>query len=332
MDSRRNIESGAILLSDSSFSRKILSKYQRGRSHFKIPAMIFRKNMEYFLSQRVNLDFLIQFHIHTSNIVSSLITRNVRSMREIFWGLKTEKHLPKLTMKLNLLKNIHSMILRTEAIRLPSEVIQRLLISVEEANLYTPVNLYRLNYSHHIQREKTREYSSEFGQKSPAILPHTNLLLNDGIPLNPAIHLRRIYSVSSSTKRKDILKKEIFYINKQLFKNTSQNWLSFSKPLVKNYHFNFVSGFNSSINTQQGNTFKASSEDFHFNNQQKMENEIQEIKKIVVETKTMTEASKSTHHTGSKDIKQHLDINRISDQVYKNIEQTIRIERERRGL
>lgn len=76
------------------------------------------------------------------------------------------------------------------------------------------------------------------------------------------------------------------------------------------------------------------SESLYFHNQRnKIEQEVEDIRRVVVETK---EAVEEKNHHSPKDmsmaIKQHLDINRISDQVYQNIERRIRIERERRGL
>jgi hypothetical protein len=70
-----------------------------------------------------------------------------------------------------------------------------------------------------------------------------------------------------------------------------------------------------------------------FQNQRKIEQTVEEIKKIAVETKEkMAGKSASAHSLSEMDIKKHLDINRISDRVYQNIERRIRIERERRGM
>ena len=78
---------------------------------------------------------------------------------------------------------------------------------------------------------------------------------------------------------------------------------------------------------------KMGGEDFYFRNQQKIEQEVEEIKKIIIETKeSVSEKSATTHFFKETDIKLPLDINRLSDQVYQNIERRIRIERERRGL
>jgi hypothetical protein len=79
--------------------------------------------------------------------------------------------------------------------------------------------------------------------------------------------------------------------------------------------------------------FNKDSENFYFHRRQNIEQEVEEIKKIVVETKEAVAVnSTSTNYPGEMDIKRHLDINRISDQVYQNIERRVRMERERRGL
>ncbi len=80
-------------------------------------------------------------------------------------------------------------------------------------------------------------------------------------------------------------------------------------------------------------SYKTTIDNVYFHSQRKMEHEVEEIKKVIFETK---EAMRQKNHYSSRDIsvaiKQHLDINRISDQVYQNIERRIRLERERRGL
>lgn len=84
---------------------------------------------------------------------------------------------------------------------------------------------------------------------------------------------------------------------------------------------------------RQRNVNKTARGDLYFHDQGWTEREIKELRKMVEETK---EAVKETNHHSHEEfdavIKQHLDINRISDQVYRNIERRIRTERERRGL
>jgi predicted component of type VI protein secretion system len=71
----------------------------------------------------------------------------------------------------------------------------------------------------------------------------------------------------------------------------------------------------------------------YFNDQQNIERKIEEVKKIAIDTReAVQERSASLHASGNTDFKKHLDVHRLSDQVYQNIEQRIRMEKERRGL
>ena len=71
----------------------------------------------------------------------------------------------------------------------------------------------------------------------------------------------------------------------------------------------------------------------YFNDQQNIEQEIEEVKKIAIDAReALRERTASIHTSGDTDLKNHLDVHRLSDQVYQNIEQRIRIEKERRGL
>ena len=125
----------------------------------------------------------------------------------------------------------------------------------------------------------------------------------------------------------------LFNIHKGLFTRAVQNWMVVHKFFIKNDHNRFESGATDSITVRQRNTFETRSEHFYFVKQRKIEQEVDQIKKIVAETKeAMTERSLPTSSYRDMDINQHLDIHRISDQVYQNIERRIRMERERRGL
>ena len=79
--------------------------------------------------------------------------------------------------------------------------------------------------------------------------------------------------------------------------------------------------------------YKTGSEDFFLHKRSKIEQELEEIKKIMVKTKDVVEEKPvSIHSQKDRDVPLHVDINRISDQVYQNIERKIWAERERRGL
>ncbi|NTU41451.1 MAG: hypothetical protein HGA78_00045 [Nitrospirales bacterium] len=77
-------------------------------------------------------------------------------------------------------------------------------------------------------------------------------------------------------------------------------------------------------------------QELYFSSRRNIGREVDEIKKIIVETKeTLRESTMPGNSTEAhmvKAIKQHLDIERISHQVYQNLERRIRTERERRGF
>ncbi len=116
-------------------------------------------------------------------------------------------------------------------------------------------------------------------------------------------------------------------VNRRFFKKS--NWVTVNKPLVKNYYDNFEHETPSYV--QSKHNYKIRPESLVFQDQGRIEQEIEQIKKTVIETKKSV-SEKTVPVFGEADIKKYLDINRISSQVYQNIERTIRMERERRGM
>jgi hypothetical protein len=111
---------------------------------------------------------------------------------------------------------------------------------------------------------------------------------------------------------------------------TPKFWMRLNKPFTRNIESNPSNSMTVLKRTIFNNKVK---EDFYFHKRQNIEQEVEEIKKIIVETKeAVVEKSPSVNFPSEMDIKRHLDINRISDQVYQNIERRIRMEKERRGL
>jgi hypothetical protein len=109
--------------------------------------------------------------------------------------------------------------------------------------------------------------------------------------------------------------------------------IKFPMPLNKPFKGNKESNASDSTISWKRMVFDKKIEDFYFHKRQNIEQEVEEIKRIVVETKeTVLEKSMTKNFPGEIDIKRHFDINRISDQVYQNIERRVRMERERRGL
>lgn len=93
-----------------------------------------------------------------------------------------------------------------------------------------------------------------------------------------------------------------------------------------------------SVNLTAGGriSFKTGLDDLYFHNRRRVEQEVEEIKKVVIETRETVEKKLLSAHSlkGDMDkyINQHFDLNRISDQVYSKIERRIKAERERRGI
>jgi hypothetical protein len=117
------------------------------------------------------------------------------------------------------------------------------------------------------------------------------------------------------------------------FMRDDSKHLNFWMPANERYMKAIGSIASDSITVPRRTVFNDYNEDFYFHKRQNIEREVEEIKKIMVETKeAVAEKSRSVNFPDEIDIKRHLDINRISDQVYQNMERRIRMERERRGL
>jgi hypothetical protein len=141
-----------------------------------------------------------------------------------------------------------------------------------------------------------------------------------------------------------ILKSQVFRLNKNygLFKNdgpllSNNNSDFISKNSIIKDHFtsvkNFYENFGQEIPSyiQSKNASEISNENLIFQDQRQIEQEIELIKKTIIETKKSV-SEKTVPVFGEAEIKKYFDINRISSQVYQNIERTIRMERERRGM
>lgn len=73
---------------------------------------------------------------------------------------------------------------------------------------------------------------------------------------------------------------------------------------------------------------------YYFHNKQNIEQEIRHIREMIIKTKETLKENNSQNYYKNLNtiIKQHIDINYLSDKVYQNIELRIRMERERRGI
>ena len=516
-----------ITVSDLDFYQKVIDKYQKGkRNPFRFPMMIFYKHAGCVLSQKINIDILLQLYLHNRNIFSSLVVKSVQNMKRLFSWFRTEKLIPQFITKTALLRSLYSLnkmfilirhetgsrLLRAKQIAMNSlsfvraqpetfggydrfpksetssfsqgqgnqeivrrpplgmshrqsrRLMQRLrgwkvlqpLFSIPNTILYLhdvtdvsapgfTVNRQLFNYGNYVQtiksetgkrrtfpvrgmdgrypssqKENIGEYPPVLEHKSPAILPQVSCLQNKSSnetfqnwttvnkPLIKHYHYNfALDGTNSITSHRRTPFKEVlqplfsivsapgFTVNRQLFNygnyvqtiksetgkrrtfpvrgmdgrypssqkeniggyppglehkspailpqvnsllnnrsdKTFQNWTTVNKPLIKHYHYNFGSNAANSLAAHRRTLFKAESEDLYFYHQNKIDQEIKEIKKIVVETKdAVKEKSLSSYSPMDIEIKRHLDLSRLTDQVYQMLERKIEIERERRGL
>ena len=170
---------------------------------------------------------------------------------------------------------------------------------------------------------------SLFDNKTPVISSPVNFLINRRSPFN--------------------LSKSLF---NTIFQNTS------IKPIINNYGYNIALGasnpsnhlitqnnnsnqnFGSNINSFVEHTnlnkttyLPADGTNLIFSSQQTIEQKVEQIKKIALDTKKeVVEKSISIYPPLDKEIQKHIDLNSISEQVYQLIERKITIESERRGI
>ncbi len=81
---------------------------------------------------------------------------------------------------------------------------------------------------------------------------------------------------------------------------------------------------------RQNNIFK-DHDNFFFKNNQKIEQKIEQVKRIAEEVKNTVTQKSISSQASENAVDRQIDINRISDQVYQMIDQRIKIEKERRG-
>ncbi|NOY65339.1 MAG: hypothetical protein GXO97_08105 [Nitrospirae bacterium] len=327
-----------IAMSDLYFHQKVVNKYRLNKTNpFGFPVMLFYKNRGHVLSQKNNMNILLQLHLHKQDMMS-ITVKGIQEIKRLFSCFMTEKLIPQSVLlsavhfsakKKSIFFFIQSMLSRTGNINTmlqPSFSATDAFFYLQRACNISSYSERLFNFGKNVQvinpqaqvtsfqrLSKTpsikRTYHSGFEYKIPAMFSQVNLLLDN--------------------KARD-------NINKDLFNKTFQNWTTVNKPLIKHHHYSFGIGSDNInyISARQRTAFKMDGEDnFYFHKQRKMEEEFEELKKIVIETKeAVAEKPASTHSLSDMDIKQYFDINRISDQVYHNIERRIRIERERRGL
>lgn len=319
--------------SDPHFYKKIVNKYNVGKKKsFTCPILNFYKRSENVLSQRNNNRILIKFHIYNQN---PTYFKNFQGMKELLLPSTTEKFTPKLALSPYNLKNIQCVDQIIQRVQHES-VLRLLSFRHSSMNRLAAVSSIKSLFSRVENAIKRTQYAF-FPTITNTTYSQSATIFSDYRQIN---HPRRDHTqIESQTN-----------IN-NLFNTPSQNWMNLYKYPIMNHHN--ISSFNShsitsQINNKQNlyanndvsiilpkkrNTLQVNNENLVFHDPWDIEYNVDKIKKIVVETKKeVADKTTSAHSQMDMDLKQHLDINDISEQVYQLIDRKIKIETERRGI
>jgi hypothetical protein len=356
-----------IILSGSNFFRKIMDKYRiRNIISFRFPSMILFKYKQNFSMQKINVDIFIQVLINNRNITSSIFfSKKVENIKKVFsrWSEKTLQTLiiKSASLKISRIENrqsiVNTIISRVHASHQTLDKkffgissIQPAFSNVKNTTFIRNASLYPLfsssctishsqmnrtvsrsdktlnytilNHNYHMQITKIsgKSGNSMTRTEDHDISIQTNQWQYQNIHENSiAVILPSFFSLHNN--RTQALEKDIFNRN-------FQNYTSISYRTLK-YHTNL--GYAPDNSSKK----KITPDMLLYFDTHRNREEIEEIKRTVSEiNKSVIRASVETSGSGNMDvaIKHHLDLNRISDQVYQNIERRIRTERERRGL
>jgi hypothetical protein len=314
------MENSVITLSDLYFYRKIITRYQNSRrSYFRFPVMIFCKNMGRVLSQKVTINAILRPNFHNLNMTYSLIERRVQEIKLMFSWFRTEKiNQSSLPIILRTFQNLFNFENKE-----PLSIISKNFKYRNPMQIKSSVISFQANL---LQNKNVMFFINKAG-----MYPQMNdQFQNKGLM---QITVPQVQIITKNFKHGNPMHSKSYMISFQTNLLQNKNVMVINKQSGMTYHVN--SGFNSSDSkdVKRESVLNVKSGDFCFHNQRNIEQEVDEIKKIVIQTKeAMIESSPNMVSPVDMNIKRHFDINRISDEVYQNIERRIRIEKERRGF
>lgn len=326
----------------SSFYRKIINKYRKGRSNsFIFPILIFKKNSENALKKKIGLDFLFTLHIH-----------NKKSTPESKINVVPFQYADELQKTL---KTISSSIL-WKFQKTPGKDIS------QKYYLKRSVNIIE-NSSDSVKEKEIRMVEHTASVLKQIFIPFKNVFsyqntvnnVSYGNTKTPQIFANSYYNNFYPQMR--WIKNHSGFTNKNIQVPSQVNKPLWGDKSLPNKNMMIVHGFQSnnilpnreitdphlmkfnnnvpvsepSGSAKEKYSFNINSENLHYQDNGQIKQEIEEIKRIIMETKESVK-SVTLGSAGYENVKPKLDINRISDQVYQNIERHIRMERERRGM
>ncbi len=255
-------------ISDRNFHSRITGRYQKGkRNPYDFPLMIFFKNTGQLLSQKINLNVLLQFNI-TRNITTQHILESVEGIKSLLGWFRIERSIPKQ-------QKVSSLAFRSKDIPLVFNYkkYENLPNGVEDISL--------------ADNSVSWDYKFVFHNESPVILQHVNLLLRNNKLANSLNYPEVLNDITKSTinKSKAYFNNYIQIINHGLHPGfepailphvnlllnsisiqgdilTSKEYFNFSK-LDKKYHV-ILPHVNLLLNTISANNMQSQIQDSYF--------------------------------------------------------------------
>lgn len=87
-----------MLISDPSFYKRIIQRYQKGKKILiAFPVIFFLKNKRLFFPQKINMDLSIQLFFHKHNQYSSIV-KSFQDKKQLFLHLNVEKYIQRIFM------------------------------------------------------------------------------------------------------------------------------------------------------------------------------------------------------------------------------------------
>ena len=191
--------------------------------------------------------------------------------------------------------------------------------------------IFPLNNKLHEENGKNKLYAykneyfwqlqSNFHHGSPFTFIQSPLLINER---TFEMRNNKLYNTSQNERTFEMRNNKLY--------NTFPNWTSLDKLPVRNINNNLEAGTRKSLLSKKNTYSTVDNEYLIFQNQQHIEQKIDQIKKIVGDTKKTIEKSMPDNFSREKNSQPQININNLSDQVYQVIEQRLRMEKELRGL
>lgn len=336
-----------ITLSDMSFNEKIIRKYWQNKINC-LPTMIFSNKKQSALSQITNMNFLIQFHF--LNKIKTIVPQFMKVLifpKSVALTKSSAILIIRKIFKINELSSSKIIMLWLDSIALGSG-------KAYSTSSGGTVNRHSLTYGGNllIQNLKTAPIKSIVKQVKTELYAQNKSLLNI---FNDAIYMQASCNFSSSfwmlsrplmdirpihvttgqyPSTQNIEKHRSMTFIKSVFKSANgtliestdnNNSVTFIKPTIKQDISKYASNTSKLTSLEENYIFK-DSENFYFQDNRKIEQALDQIKRIAVEVEeTLTKKSMSG------DTQRQVDVSQISDKVYQMIDYRLKIEKERRS-